>query len=105
MGNKNSAPIKFDKLRRNYIAGISNKENFNIDQIFVTLIMKLAYYQAKNKLLDKVLVYESSAYSNSVNDFYFELPMTIDYISGMKITNKGKERSKQEYIGKVNVMD
>lgn len=98
MGNRHSAPENFKMLKKNYIQGIENKENFNIEQIFITLLMKLSYYQARCKLCKVPLIFEATAYSNPVNLTYFELPMTFDFISGMKIINKGEHSSTVKII-------
>jgi len=87
MGNKITIE-KFNQLKHNYLEGINNKKNFDIDQIFVTLIMKLNYYQTRSKLCKIPLINEATTYSNPINSKYFQIPNTFDFISGLKVINK-----------------
>jgi hypothetical protein len=98
MGNKQSTPPNFKLMKKNYLEGVNNKKNFNIDQIYVTLLMKLNYYQTKCKLSKIPLIYETTAYSNSIEKQELIIPMTIDFISGMIIVNKNKKPCKINII-------
>lgn len=91
MGNKQSISPKFKIMKKNYLEGVKNKKNFELDQIYVTLLMKLNYYQTRCKLCKIPLIYEATAYSNSVETRNLTLPITIDFISGMIIVNKNKK--------------
>lgn len=102
MGNKQSVKHhekeKFKKLRNNYIDGVSKKENFELEQIFITLIMKLNYYQSRCKVCKIPAIYEVSAYSNSIEKRCIRIPKTINYVSGLIVVNKNNTPSKLKII-------
>jgi hypothetical protein len=91
MGSSNSIPQKYKTMEKNYQDGITKKRNFNIDNIYLTLLMKLSFCQIHCKLRHLPKINETVAYSNKVTKQVFTLPPTIDFISGMNITNKSAD--------------
>jgi hypothetical protein len=100
MGNKISSftqkttITKFRTIERNYLDGIRKKHNFDIENIYLTLIMKLIYSQAKNNLKQEPRVYEGALCSNPIaimQGIPFIIPSTFDYISGFKVSNTNTE--------------
>jgi len=87
MGANYSVPRKYRIMEKNYTEGINKRKNFNLDQIYVTLLMKLTYYQTKYKLSKLPQIHEAVAYSNTIKKPNILLPRTIDFISGINITN------------------
>lgn len=106
MGNKQSVKFvnqsvekeKFKKLRNNYIDGVSKKQSFELEQIFITLIMKLNYYQARCKVCNIPAIYEVSAFSNSIEKRNIMIPKTINYVSGLIVVNKNDSPAKLKII-------
>jgi hypothetical protein len=72
-----------------YKEGIARPENMNIEDIYLTLIMRLNYHRKRNR--DGIeLVVDTTLYSNriTINPCTpFVLPPTIDFLSGYMIRN------------------
>lgn len=91
MGTNFSVPKKYKTMEKNYMDGVSKRKNFDIEQIYVTLLMKLSYYQIKCKISKLPIINEAVAYSNPIYKTHMILPRTIDYISGIHVTNTRDE--------------